>query len=214
MVSRICSTSASVSWLTRRCSGMPAFSQTSLASFGPMPWMYWRAMTTRFCVGMLTPAMRATSVSQERRHRTSADIARRLDAGPNPVITHADRPRRIPRQARSLGFKSRKLWSFSRGCHISSTVQSPSAAVLCSSFDLAQHLVDFLGHLGDGRHAVHRPQVALAEVVADAAARSPGSRPSAACVTVSAVVVGAPRELGRLPQTSHTPLTFGRLKRS
>src|ERR1700742_1694877 len=29
--------------------------------------MYWRAMTTRFCVGMFTPAMRATSVSQERR---------------------------------------------------------------------------------------------------------------------------------------------------
>src|SRR5262245_26557845 len=32
----------------------------SLAFFGPIPWMYCNAITTRLLVGMLTPAMRAT----------------------------------------------------------------------------------------------------------------------------------------------------------
>src|SRR6185312_9525195 len=33
----------------------------SAALFGPMPWMYWSAITTRLLVGILTPAIRATN---------------------------------------------------------------------------------------------------------------------------------------------------------
>ena len=40
---------------------MPTLLADVLANFGPMPWIYWSAMTTRFCVGIFTPAMRATS---------------------------------------------------------------------------------------------------------------------------------------------------------
>src|SRR5262249_18901799 len=60
MTSRICSTSWSVSCDTRRASGIPTFSMISLAFFGPIPWIYCNAITTRLLVGMLTPAMRAT----------------------------------------------------------------------------------------------------------------------------------------------------------
>ena len=56
-------TSASDSSLTRRLSGMFTFSMISRALVGPMPWMYCSAMTTRLLVGMLTPAIRATSAA-------------------------------------------------------------------------------------------------------------------------------------------------------
>src|SRR3954449_2164969 len=72
MVSRIWSTSASVSWLTRRSGGMPTLSAISWAFCEPMPWMYWSAMTTRLLVGILTPAMRATCPSPCRRGRRAA----------------------------------------------------------------------------------------------------------------------------------------------
>ena len=39
---------------------MPTLVQMSRAILGPMPWIYCKAMTTRFWVGILTPAMRAT----------------------------------------------------------------------------------------------------------------------------------------------------------
>src|SRR6266508_1216563 len=60
MTSRICSPSCSVSCDTRRASGIPTFPMISLAFFGPIPWIYCNAITTRLLVGMLTPAMRAT----------------------------------------------------------------------------------------------------------------------------------------------------------
>src|SRR5262249_47877314 len=63
MTSRICSTSWSVSWDTRRSFGIPPFSMISLAFLGPIPWIYWSAMITRLLVGMLTPAMRATALT-------------------------------------------------------------------------------------------------------------------------------------------------------
>src|SRR5262249_47862601 len=63
MTSRICSTSWSVSWDTRRSFGIPTFSMISLAFLGPIPWIYWSAMITRLLVGMLTPAMRATALT-------------------------------------------------------------------------------------------------------------------------------------------------------
>jgi hypothetical protein len=56
-------TSASVNSLTRRSAGMPTFLQMSSANLSPMPWMYCRAITTRLFVGILTPAIRATSCS-------------------------------------------------------------------------------------------------------------------------------------------------------
>src|SRR5262249_16532542 len=62
MTSRICSTSWSVSWATRRSSGIPTFAMISLAFLGPIPWIYCSAITTRLLVGMLTPAMRATVI--------------------------------------------------------------------------------------------------------------------------------------------------------
>src|SRR5262245_21498626 len=62
MTSRICSTSWSVSWATRRSSGIPTFAMISLAFLGPIPWIYCSAITTRLLVGMLTPAMRATAI--------------------------------------------------------------------------------------------------------------------------------------------------------
>jgi hypothetical protein len=51
-----------VSWDTRRSWGIATFSMISLAFFGPIPWIYWRAMITRLLVGMFTPAMRATAL--------------------------------------------------------------------------------------------------------------------------------------------------------
>src|SRR5215217_6127411 len=72
MVSRIWSTSESVSWLTRRSGGMPTLSAISWAFREPMPWMYWSAITTRLLVGILTPAMRATCPSPCRRGRRAA----------------------------------------------------------------------------------------------------------------------------------------------
>src|SRR5438477_10263247 len=60
MISRIWSTSWSVNWDTRRASGRPTLCMISLAFFDPIPCEYWRAMTTRLLVRMLTPAMRAT----------------------------------------------------------------------------------------------------------------------------------------------------------
>src|SRR5262245_10005064 len=62
MTSRICSTSWSVSWDTRRSSGIPTFSMISLAFEGPIPWIYCNAIITRLLVGILTPAMRATVI--------------------------------------------------------------------------------------------------------------------------------------------------------
>src|SRR5882757_2714473 len=38
---------------------MFSFVVISLALVGPMPWIYWSAMTTRLLVGILTPAIRA-----------------------------------------------------------------------------------------------------------------------------------------------------------
>src|SRR6266566_4384020 len=40
--------------------GIPTLSMTSWALCGPMPWMYWSAITTRLLVGIFTPAIRAT----------------------------------------------------------------------------------------------------------------------------------------------------------
>ena len=44
-----------------RAAGIPTFVQISSANLSPMPWMYCRAITTRLFVGILTPAIRATS---------------------------------------------------------------------------------------------------------------------------------------------------------
>src|SRR3954452_4200007 len=63
MTSRICSTSWSLSWLTRRSAGIFTFSMISAAFFWPMPWMYWSAIRTRLLVGMFTPAIRAKDFS-------------------------------------------------------------------------------------------------------------------------------------------------------
>src|SRR5882757_9479186 len=63
MTSRICKTSWSLSWLTRRSSGILTFSRMSAAFFWPMPWMYWSAIRTRLLVGIFTPAIRATDFS-------------------------------------------------------------------------------------------------------------------------------------------------------
>src|SRR3982751_2048427 len=60
MTSRICRTSWSLSWLTRRSAGIFTFSMISAAFFWPMPWMYWSAIRTRLLVGIFTPAIRAT----------------------------------------------------------------------------------------------------------------------------------------------------------
>src|SRR4051794_39709968 len=63
MTSRICRTSWSLSWLTRRSAGIFTFSMISAAFFWPMPWMYWSAISTRLLVGIFTPAIRATDFS-------------------------------------------------------------------------------------------------------------------------------------------------------
>src|SRR6266540_1090661 len=62
IISRMWSTSWSVSWDTRRASGSPIFSMISWALAGPMPWIYCNATTTRLLVGILTPAIRAKAV--------------------------------------------------------------------------------------------------------------------------------------------------------
>src|SRR3712207_4679762 len=95
MVSRICSTSASVSWATRRSAGMPTLSVISLAFAGPMPWMYWSGMTTRLLVGMLTPAMRATVHLHVGGLGEAAGLlsARPVEAGPCAVVVQAKKAR-------------------------------------------------------------------------------------------------------------------------
>src|SRR3954449_3938378 len=59
-MSRICSTSWSVSCDTRRSAGRLSFSMISPAFVWPIPWIYCSAITTRLLVGRLTPAIRAT----------------------------------------------------------------------------------------------------------------------------------------------------------
>src|SRR5215469_3242452 len=89
MTSRICSTSWSVSCDTRRASGIPTFVMISLASLGPIPWMYCSAITTRLLVGMLTPAMRATAIHSYCRRKRSGRRSSRVrfandNATPSP----------------------------------------------------------------------------------------------------------------------------------
>src|SRR2546423_2485337 len=56
----MCSTSWSVSCDTRRSAGRLTFSMIWEAFFGPIPWIYCNAITTRLLVGRFTPAIRAT----------------------------------------------------------------------------------------------------------------------------------------------------------
>src|SRR3954447_18261374 len=60
IISRMCSTSWSVSCDTRRSAGRLSFSMISPAFVWPIPWIYCSAITTRLLVGRLTPAIRAT----------------------------------------------------------------------------------------------------------------------------------------------------------
>src|SRR6188474_2432121 len=145
MVSRICDTSASDSSLTRRCSGMPAFLQTSLANLGPIPWMYWRAMITRFWVGMFTPAMRATSVSWQRRRRLwPAPPAAAL---PVHIVENAREPAPALLAGSDCYVFSREVACFlAQLRHHRQPERMPRRSPVCSSFGFGQNRADFLGH--------------------------------------------------------------------
>src|SRR5579863_10227472 len=93
MASRIWMTSASVKSLTRRSGGIPTFSVMSLANFGPIPWIYCSAITTRLLVGILTPAMRATSalLHSGPQHLGAVSITTR-DRSPTPHPSEEPNP--------------------------------------------------------------------------------------------------------------------------
>src|SRR4249919_2220666 len=78
MTSRICRTSWSLSWLTRRSRGILTFSTISAAFFWPMPWMYWSAIRTRLLVGIFTPAIRATDFSPVADQKTGSFLLSRV----------------------------------------------------------------------------------------------------------------------------------------
>src|SRR3990170_989976 len=133
--------------------------------------MYWSAMTTRFCVGMFTPAIRATSVSR----RYGAARSCRGRPPPRPRTIRLKRTRTSPRRFSAPDpiacVPSRE--SGGLVTRVSAPVNRPERTVghgqiyPRSSFDLVQDGADFAGHVVDGAHAVHRPQRALAVVVAD-----------------------------------------------
>src|SRR6185295_10016903 len=80
----------------------------------------------------------------------------------------------------------------------------PRASPGCSSFGLGQDRADLFRHLVDGCHAVHRAQVALAEIVPEQRRRLPVVDHET-LVDRLRRVVRAPRELGTPANVANTP---------
>src|SRR5690349_787821 len=137
--------------------------------------MYWRAMTTRFCVGMFTPAMRATSVSQERRllprrHRPPS----RCQPSQAPDNARKSAPAHYPPGPIAGSQVAKVAHLLAEGPSlVNASVPGSDAHRHPASFDPAQDLVDVAGNVGDRAHAVHRVEVTFAEIVADERRRLP-----------------------------------------
>src|SRR3954470_17658716 len=137
MTSRICRTSWSLSWLTRRSAGILTFSMISEAFFWPMPWIYWSAISTRLLVGIFTPAIRATDFSP---------VTGQVQAG---IFIVSGCVRKREHDARPLGCLggSASLENYPTGCGLlkdSNSFRQPSLSLSSPFHDF---FADFLGDL-------------------------------------------------------------------
>ena len=117
------------------------------APFGPMPWMYCSAMTTRLLVGILTPAIRATSDLLMRPARRPRPVQ---PAGPE---AHKCRHRRSP--AQSYAEPQSSTHSETGAVIVNASARSVNRPrPIFQRFASCEAALDRRGHLVDRGHAV------------------------------------------------------------
>src|SRR5262245_48675570 len=162
---------------------MWTFSMMSLAFFGPMPWMYWSAITTRLLVGMFTPAIRATACLL-----LPTGLRLRVKVPKSPINAHTTpTPLHGARHRCSVvtnwvggmyGFPPGPSTSYPRLLTCIFSVWPPLSGARGAAFrpsdrlggapaGLPQDQLDRPGDLVDIGHSVHRAQDALVAVERD-----------------------------------------------